>query len=225
MKTIAIVDDDKNISELMGLYLQKAGYKTIFYGSAIGLYQAIYKEKIDLIVLDLMMPGMTGFEFLESAAKGQIPVIVVSAKGRIEDRIKGLNIGADDYLVKPFDGQELVARVEAILRRVQGQNPLEAIVYPGLSVNIHKHEVVYKSQALLLPHMEINLLYFLVGHANQVFTREQLMVEVWGQDYDSDYRTVDVHIKRLRGRFDGTDPWQIKTVWGVGYKFEIKEGL
>ncbi|MBI9014286.1 MAG: response regulator transcription factor [Clostridiales bacterium] len=223
MKTIAITDDDPNIAELMRLYLEKENYRVLVYNSGFELYQALFKTHIDLIVLDIMMPGLTGFELLETYLNGRIPVIIVSAKGTLDDKLKGLQNGADDYLVKPFEGPELVARVEAVLRRYKGYERIKPLNFPNLVIDLEKYEVVYRGESICLPQKEISLLYHLARHINQVFTREQLMESIWGKDYDSDYRTVDVHIKRLRSRFKYDEIWCIKTVWGVGYKFEMKD--
>ena len=221
---ILAVDDDPNILALIVLYLQKEGYdvRTAERGDE-GL-KAFRAQPPDLMVLDIMLPGMDGWQVLREVRKtSTIPIIMLTARSETFDKVLGLELGADDYMVKPFDGKELAARIKAVIRRTQPSNePTQEVVFPDLVVNLSNYTVMYRSQMQEMPPKEIELLYFLAQHANKVFTREQLLEQVWGFDYFGDSRTVDVHIKRLREKLGGDEHvWQIKTVWGVGYKFEI----
>ncbi len=228
---ILIVDDDEHISELVSLYLVKEGYDChmVCDGESAIREQAAYQP--DLILLDIMLPGMDGYEVCSEIRKSSnIPIIMLSAKGESFDKVHGLKMGADDYLAKPFDTKELLARIAAVLRRSGNQtaSPADArqtgefVSYQNLTVNITTYSVTYHKKTLEMPPKELELLYFLASSPNQVFTREQLLNRIWGYDYIGDSRTVDVHIKRLREKFTETgDNWSIATVWGVGYKFDL----
>jgi len=224
---VLIVDDDKHIAELIALYLDKEGFATRQVhsgGSAMAEFAAFSPH---LVLLDLMLPQMDGHEICREIRKiSAVPIIMLTAKGEIFDKVLGLTMGADDYVVKPFDGKELVARVKAVLRRsVTQANDAKlndkAINIPNLSINPATYNVTYHGRTLELPPKEFELLYFLLSHQGRVFTRDQLLDNIWGYDFFGDSRTVDVHIKRVREKLDGIDPWSIKTVWGVGYKFEL----
>lgn len=225
VQRIMVVDDDPHINELVKLYLEKEGYKVECHLNGIDCLKSFQGNPPHLIILDIMLPGLDGWDVCKEIRKtSDIPIIMLTAKGETFDKVLGLELGADDYIVKPFDPKELVARVKAVLRRtnpVKGSD--EKIEYPNLSVNLSNYSVTYKGRTLELPPKELELLYFLAAHPNKVFTREQLLEQVWGFDYYGDSRTVDVHIKRLREKLqDSENSWQIKTVWGVGYKFEVK---
>lgn len=223
---ILIVDDDENICEILKLYLEKEGYETqIALDGQQGL-DKYEKYSPDLVILDIMMPVLDGIEVIKKIrAKSTTPVIMLTAKGDTFDKVLGLEIGADDYIVKPFEPKELLARVKAVIRRINSkddQDQKEVLKYQDLTININDYTVTYQGEQVELPPKELELLYFLASHPNKVFTREQMLQSVWDFDFYGDSRTVDVHIKRLRGKFDGEHNWQIKTVWGVGYKFEVK---
>lgn len=225
---ILIVDDDKNICELLRLYLEKEGYRTAqaFDGEqALAEYE---KEKPALVLLDVMMPRMDGWEACRRIrAMGDVPVIMLTAKGETFDKVLGLELGADDYIVKPFDTKEVVARIKAVLRRCGGEKEEEGgkqIHYDKLSVDMSSYELKVDGKVTEAPPKELELLYYLASHPNKVFTRDQLLDEVWGFEYYGDSRTIDVHVKRLREKLENvSDQWTLKTVWGVGYKFEVKE--
>ena len=230
---ILIVDDDANIAELISLYLTKECYETkmVFDGEEALQIFPIFRP--NLILLDLMLPGIDGYQVCrELRATSQVPIIMLSAKGEIFDKVLGLELGADDYMMKPFDSKELVARVKAVLRRFQPPvAPVPAAVhadqqgdfveYPDLLVNLTNYSVVYRGRSVEMPPKELELLYFLASSPNQVFTREQLLDHIWGYEYIGDTRTVDVHIKRLREKIKDTENWALSTVWGIGYKFEV----
>lgn len=230
---ILIVDDDEHISELISLYLTKEFYDTkIVYDGEEALRQFRLFSP-NLILLDLMLPGIDGYQVCrELRSTSQVPIIMLSAKGEIFDKVLGLELGADDYMIKPFDSKELVARVKAVLRRYQPpvQTPASSVTeqhgnfveYPDLIVNLTNYSVIYNGHSIELPPKELELLYFLASSPNQVFTREQLLDHIWGYEYIGDTRTVDVHIKRLREKIKGNDKWALTTVWGIGYKFEVK---
>ncbi|HHW70865.1 MAG TPA: response regulator transcription factor [Clostridiales bacterium] len=225
IQRIMVVDDDPHINELVKLYLEKEGYNVECYLNGWDALNAFKNNPPHLMILDIMLPGMDGWDVCKEVRKiSEVPIIMLTAKGETFDKVLGLELGADDYIVKPFDPQELVARVKAVLRRTNPIKSLdEKVEYPNLSVNLSNYNVVYKGEILELPPKELELLYFLAAHPNKVFTREQLLEQVWGFDYYGDSRTVDVHIKRLREKLqDPNEAWQIKTVWGVGYKFEVK---
>lgn len=222
---ILVVDDDRNICELVRLYLQKEGFEILLeYDGDKAL--ATFKEQPPLaVILDIMLPGKDGIAVLKEIRRtSNIPVIMLTAKGETFDKVLGLELGADDYLVKPFEPKELVARVKAVLRRYEGKvDSNKEVAFPNLSINLNTYELKLSGKLVEVPPKELELLYFLCSHPNQVFTRDQLLDEVWGYDFFGDSRTVDVHIKRLREKLEGfSDFWQLKTVWGVGYKFEVK---
>ena len=239
---ILIVDDDTNISELVSLYLAKEHFEPLCVEDG---YQALESFKTfnpDLILLDLMLPGIDGYEICKEIRKtSNVPIIMLSAKGEVFDKVLGLELGADDYIIKPFDSKELVARVKAILRRVK--NPIPSLTptptaipatantpnissgnvvnYPDLSVSLDNYSVVCDGAIIEMPPKELELFYFLASHPNHVFTREQLLDHIWGYEYAGDTRTVDVHIKRLREKIKDHAQWKLSTVWGIGYKFEL----
>jgi len=223
-KKIAIVDDDPNILELIKLYLVNEGYETSEYLTGRSMLDDMASLTPDLVVLDIMLPGMDGYEVLTEIRKvSKVPVIMVTAKGETFDKVLGLELGADDYLVKPFDGKELTARVKAILRRVSDPtDDHEAVVVKDLAIDMSDYSLTYHGKKMDLPPKELELLYHLVKNPNRVYTREQLLDQIWGYDYIGDTRTVDVHIKRIREKLSEDEPWEIKTVWGVGYKFQHK---
>ena len=237
---ILIVDDDSSIAELISLYLEKECFSTTIAEDgeeALSLYE---KEGADLLILDLMLPGIDGYEVCRRIrASSDVPIIMLSAKGETFDKVLGLELGADDYMLKPFDTKELVARVKAVLRRSQHvfSPPLEEdkekeggedllrkgkyIAYEDLVINLSNYAVHYKGKAIDMPPKELELLYFLASSPNQVFTREQLLDHIWGYEFAGDSRTVDVHIKRLREKLPQVEEWEISTVWGIGYKFRL----
>ena len=227
---ILIVDDDKNICELLRLYLEKEGYETCIANDGEKAMEIYDSQHFDLVLLDVMMPRVDGWEACRRIrAKGNTPIIMLTAKGETFDKVLGLELGADDYVVKPFDTKEVVARIKAVLRRTgratQTQNSQAgALVFDNLVVNITKYELKVKDEVIDTPPKELELLYHLASNPNKVFTRDALLDEVWGFEYYGDSRTIDVHIKRLREKLEGvSDKWSLKTVWGVGYKFELKE--
>ena len=226
---ILIVDDDENIAELISLYLMKECYETYIVNDGEAALKIFPEFKPNLILLDLMLPGIDGYQVCrELRATSQVPIIMLSAKGEIFDKVLGLELGADDYMIKPFDSKELVARVKAVLRRYQPvraetANPSAKIVeYPDLIINQTNYSVLYQGHPVDMPPKELELLYFLASSPNQVFTREQLLDHIWGYEYIGDTRTVDVHIKRLREKIKDHPSWSLSTVWGIGYKFEVK---
>lgn len=226
---ILIVDDDEHISELISLYLTKEFYDTkIVYDGEEALRQFRLFSP-NLILLDLMLPGIDGYQVCrEIRQQSNVPIIMLSAKGEVFDKVLGLELGADDYIIKPFDSKELVARVKAVLRRYQPTQTAQpksagkCVEYPDLVINLTNYSVVYKGKNVDMPPKELELLYFLASSPNQVFTREQLLDHIWGYEYIGDTRTVDVHIKRLREKIKDHANWAISTVWGIGYKFEVK---
>ena len=231
---ILIVDDDSNIAELISLYLTKECYDTKIVNDGEEALTAFEQYNPNMILLDLMLPGIDGYQVCrEIRAKSNVPIIMLSAKGEIFDKVLGLELGADDYIMKPFDSKELVARVKAVLRRFQPIKPPAAaatpvapsakcVEYPDLVVNLSNYSVIYNGKQIDMPPKELELLYFLASSPNQVFTREQLLDHIWGYEYVGDTRTVDVHVKRLREKINDHDAWQLSTVWGIGYKFEVK---
>ena len=230
---ILIVDDDYNIAELISLYLTKECFETKIVGDGEEALRVFPEFQPNLILLDLMLPGIDGYQVCrELRSTSQVPIIMLSAKGEIFDKVLGLELGADDYMIKPFDSKELVARVKAVLRRYQlpVQMPASSVTeqhgnfveYPDLIVNLTNYSVIYNGHSIELPPKELELLYFLASSPNQVFTRDQLLDHIWGYEYIGDTRTVDVHIKRLREKIKGNDKWALTTVWGIGYKFEVK---
>lgn len=227
---ILIVDDDTNISELISLYLNKECFETRCEENGEDALKAFSEFHPDLILLDLMLPGMDGYQVCREIRRhSQTPIIMLSAKGEVFDRVLGLELGADDYIIKPFDSKELVARVKAVLRRTFVEKPEEPkeegqIVHlPDLTVNLTNYSVTCMGEHLDMPPKELELLYFLASSPNQVFTREQLLDHIWGYEYVGDSRTVDVHIKRLREKLKDHDAWSLSTVWGIGYRFEVKK--
>ena len=225
---ILIVDDDNNIAELISLYLTKECFETMIVNDWESVKGALETFAPNLILLDLMLPGMDGYQVCrEVRAESRIPIIMLSAKGEIFDKVLGLELGADDYMEKPFDSKELVARVKAVLRRCKEKEvkPQEnvknaqTVEYPELRVSLTDYSVIYKGENVNMPPKELELLFFLANSPNQVFTREQLLDRIWGYDYPGDTRTVDVHIKRIREKISDHEKWKIETVWGVGYKF------
>lgn len=227
---ILIVDDDNNIAELISLYLTKECYDTKIVNDGEQALIAYEHYKPNMLLLDLMLPGIDGYQVCrEIRAKSDVPIIMLSAKGEVFDKVLGLELGADDYILKPFDSKELVARVKAVLRRFQPAKPeayasvdIKCVEYPGLIVNLSNYSVTYDGQQIDMPPKELELLYFLASSPNQVFTREQLLDNIWGYEYVGDTRTVDVHVKRLREKIKDKPTWRIATVWGIGYKFEVK---
>lgn len=226
---ILIVDDDENIAELISLYLTKEFYDTkIVYDGESALREfKIYEP--NLVLLDLMLPGIDGYQVCrEIRQHSSVPIIMLSAKGEVFDKVLGLELGADDYMIKPFDSKELVARVKAVLRRFQPYPPRQPkptgkyVEYPELTISLTNYTVIYKGETIDMPPKELELLYFLASSPNQVFTREQLLDHIWGYEYIGDTRTVDVHIKRIREKIKDYANWSIATVWGIGYKFEVK---
>ncbi|MBE6878343.1 MAG: response regulator transcription factor [Ruminococcaceae bacterium] len=228
---ILIVDDDRNICELLRLYLEKEGYETYLAHdgeSAIAMHDEM---EVDLVLLDVMMPRVDGWEACRRIrAKKETPIIMLTAKGETFDKVLGLELGADDYIVKPFDTKEVVARIKAVLRRTgrttaaKTESDEGELVFENLVVNITKYELKVNDEVVDTPPKEMELLYYLAKNANKVFTRDALLDEVWGFEYYGDSRTIDVHIKRLREKLEGvSEKWSLKTVWGVGYKFEVKE--
>lgn len=234
---ILIVDDDENIAELISLYLTKECFDTIMVHDGENAIKTYHSYQPNLILLDLMLPGIDGYEVCREIRKiSSVPIIMLSAKGEIFDKVLGLELGADDYMIKPFDSKELVARVKAVLRRF---NPKKAekervkekeveqvgdyVAYPDLIINFTNYSVIYYGKKVDMPPKELELFYFLASHPNQVFTREQLLDHIWGYEYIGDTRTVDVHIKRLREKIKDHQNWSIATVWGIGYKFENKK--
>ena len=234
---ILIVDDDENIAELISLYLNKECYETQIAADGASALEAFVEFAPNLILLDVMLPGMDGYQVCTEIRKqSNVPIIMLSAKGEVFDKVLGLKIGADDYIVKPFDSNELVARVGALLRRCntrtdtsQSYNPTNAdhigtyVEYDNLVVNISNYTVTLEGKNLEMPPKELELLYFLASRPNQVFTREQLLDHIWGYEYIGDTRTVDVHVKRLREKIKDCANWSLATVWGIGYKFEVRE--
>ena len=227
---ILIVDDDNNIAELISLYLTKECFDTRIVNDGEEAMIAFDQYNPNLILLDLMLPGMDGYQVCrEIRAKANVPIIMLSAKGEIFDKVLGLELGADDYMMKPFDSKELVARVKAVLRRYQPakqEEPaaeLKCVKYTDLVVNLSNYSVIYMGQAVDMPPKELELLYFLAASPNQVFTREQLLDHIWGYEYIGDTRTVDVHVQRLREKIKDHANWSLATVWGIGYKFEVRD--
>ena len=226
---ILIVDDDNNIAELVSMYLVKECFDTHIANDGEAALATIESYQPNLVVLDIMLPGISGYDVLRELRKtSNLPVIMLSAKGETFDKVLGLELGADDYVMKPFDTKELVARIKAVLRRYTTETtaqqaeaiPKECVTYPNLIINLTDYSVYYFKQRVEMSPKELELFYFLASHPNQVFTREQLLDHIWSYDYIGDTRTVDVHIKRLREKFSQPAEWNIATVWGVGYKFE-----
>lgn len=225
--TILIADDDANICELVRLYLEKEGFQTVVCLNGERALEIFGEGGIDLAILDIMMPKTDGVTVCREIRKeSKMPIIMLTAKGETFDKVLCLDLGADDYIVKPFEGKELVARVKAVLRRSLSEddkNTEKVVSYENISINLTNYELIIKGESIDIPPKELELLYYLSSHPNRVFTREQLLEDVWGFDYYGDSRTVDVHIKRIREKIEGlSENWQLKTVWSVGYKFEVK---
>ena len=225
---ILIVDDDNNIAELISLYLTKECFETKILNDGEQALKEFDSFHPDLLLLDLMLPGIDGYQVCrELRHTSDVPIIMLSAKGETFDKVLGLELGADDYIIKPFDAKELVARVRAVLRRFKVRQPSapsgeKSVSYPDLTINLTNYSVTYMGKQVDMPPKELELLYFLASSPNQVFTREQLLDHIWGYEYIGDTRTVDVHIKRLREKIIDNPSWSIATVWGIGYKFEVK---
>ena len=225
---ILIVDDDTNIAELISLYLTKEFYQVQIVEDGEQALQVFDTFQPNLVLLDLMLPGIDGYQVCrELRSRSNTPIIMLSAKGEVFDKVLGLELGADDYMIKPFDSKELVARVKAVLRRFQPSRtdevPTAKIVqYPDLIINQSNYSVIYQGNSIDMPPKELELLYFLASSPNQVFTREQLLDHIWGYEYIGDTRTVDVHIKRLSEKIKDHPAWRLATVWGIGYKFEVR---
>ncbi len=225
---ILLVDDDPNISQLIRLYLEKEGFEVQSAVRGDEGLAAFRRRPPNLLLLDIMLPGMDGWQVCRAVRQfSAIPIIMLTAKDETFDKVLGLELGADDYLTKPFEPKELVARIKAVLRRTQpgaAEEKGDAISFPNLTVSLSQYEVHYQGRLVEMPPKELEVLYFLASNANLVFTRDQLLEKVWGYDFFGDSRTVDVHIKRVREKLPGCEEfgWQIRTVWGVGYKFEVK---
>lgn len=219
--TILVVDDDRNILQILELYLKKAGFSVVTCADGNSALGCFHETRPALVLLDVMLPGKDGWTILnEIRSESETPVIMLTAKGDTGDRVQGLDLGADDYMSKPFDAKELIARIKAVLRRSVPENPERVITLPGLSVSLENYTVVIDGKQIDMPPKEIELLYFLASHSGKVFTRDQLLEQVWGFSFYGDSRTVDVHVKRIREKIGENHPWQLRTVWGVGYKFE-----
>ena len=224
-KKILIVEDEANIRELLRLYLEREGYNVLEAENGVEGIKKWKSDKPDMLLLDVMMPVMDGWEVCrEIRAESDVPIIMLTAKGETADRVSGLEMGADDYIVKPLEMPEVIARVRAVFRRIAPDDAPEKLSFDNLVIDKQAYDLVIKGKRVDAPPKEIELLYFLASSPNRVFTRAQLLDEVWGFDYFGDTRTVDVHVKRLREKLEGvSDKWELKTVWGVGYKFETKE--
>ena len=221
--TILVIDDDRNILAIIELYLKKAGFQVYTCADGTSALAAFHETKPSLVVLDIMLPGRDGWAVLHDIRmESETPVIMLTAKGDTGDRVQGLELGADDYISKPFDAKELIARIKAVLRRSTPTEPARTIALPGLTVSLENYAVTLDGRQLEMPPKEIELLYFLASHTGKVITREQLLEQVWGFDFFGDSRTVDVHVKRIREKLGDDHEWELRTVWGVGYKFEQK---
>lgn len=229
LEKIMVADDDQNICELLRLYLEKEQYTVVIANDGNEAIAKFNSENPALILLDIMMPGLDGWQVCrEIRKKSNVPIIMITAKGETFDKVLGLELGADDYVVKPFDAKEIVARIKAVLRRVssgtQAENAVREVSYDKLVVNMTRYELKVDGKVVDTPPKELELLFHLASNPNRVYTRDQLLDEVWGFEYYGDSRTVDVHIKRLREKLEGvSDQWCLKTIWGVGYKFETKD--
>ncbi len=223
---ILIADDDEHICELVRLYFEKEGFSVVIANDGNKALESFVSTSPDVVILDIMMPYSDGLQVCREIRKtSQVPIIMLSAKGETFDKVLGLELGADDYMVKPFEPKELIARVKAVLRRtrVTETDNHEEVTFPNLVVNKTTYTVTLNGQEVQMPPKELELLFFLSSNPNKVYTRDQLLEYIWGYDFFGDSRTVDVHIKRLREKIDDpTQPWQIKTVWGIGYKFEVR---
>jgi DNA-binding response OmpR family regulator len=223
---IMVVDDDSNICELLRLYLEKEDFEVTIASNGAQALETFDREKPDLILLDIMMPVLDGWQVCrEIRKKSTCPIIMLTAKGEVFDRVLGLELGADDYVVKPFEAKEVVARVKAVLRRSgKSQQKSKIVQFENIYINMENYELRVCGKQVDTPPKEMELIYHLASNPNRVYTRDQLLDEVWGFEYYGDSRTVDVHVKRLREKLDGvSDEWTLKTVWGVGYKFEVRD--
>ena len=222
---ILVVDDDSNICELLRLYLEKEKFTVVTAADGQQALDVFDSEQPDMVLLDVMMPRLDGWQVCrEIRKKSQCPIIMITAKGELFDRVLGLELGADDYVVKPFETKEVIARIRAVLRRsgINERHQSRVVEYDGLSINMDTFELKVHGRVVDTPPKEMELIYHLASNPNRVFTRDQLLDEVWGFDYYGDSRTVDVHVKRLREKLDGvSEQWNLKTVWGVGYKFDV----
>ncbi len=221
---ILVVDDDENICELLRLYLENEGFETVVaFDGAMAVVKA-QQHSPDLILLDIMLPKLDGWQVCREIRKtSETPIIMITAKGEVFDKILGLELGADDYVTKPFDTKEVIARVKAVLRRSNDKKEINEVKFDKLRINLTNYELEVDGRQIDTPPKELELVYHLASNPNRVYTRDQLLDEVWGFDYYGDSRTVDVHIKRLREKLENiSDEWSLKTVWGVGYKFEVK---
>ena len=227
-KSVLIVEDDQNIAELLRLYLEKEGYVAAIAADGVAGVEMFRKLQPDLVLLDVMLPVMDGWNVLKTIRKDSTtPVIMLTANGETTDKVSGLKMGADDYITKPFEMKEVLARIHAVLRRFDGEEKGEEkkLSFDKLTINMDSYELIVDGKRVDTPPKELELLFHLASSPNRVFTRNQLLDEVWGFDYFGDSRTVDVHIKRLREKLEGvSDQWSLKTVWGVGYKFEVVSG-
>ncbi len=225
---ILIVDDDINICELLRLYLEKEGFETVVVTSGLQAIDTFNTSAPDLVLLDIMLPGLDGWQICREIRKtSQTPIIMLTAKGETFDKVLGLELGADDYITKPFETKEVIARIKAVLRRTADKTPavdsVKEVSYDKLKVNLTNYELIVDDKPIDTPPKELELIFHLANNPNRVYTRDQLLDEVWGFEYYGDSRTVDVHVKRLREKLEGvSDKWELKTVWGVGYKFELK---
>jgi DNA-binding response OmpR family regulator len=227
---ILVVDDDLNICELLKLYLENEGYTAYVANDGQAAVDMFNEKSPDLVLLDIMLPKMDGWQVCREIRKtSSVPIIMLTAKGETFDKVLGLELGADDYVTKPFDSKEVMARIKAVLRRAKGESENSAsekkiVKYDKLEINIENYELKVDGKVIDTPPKELELIYHFASNPNRVYTRDQLLDEVWGFDYYGDSRTVDVHVKRLREKLEGvSDKWSLKTVWGVGYKFETKE--
>ena len=224
---ILVVDDDLNICELLRLYLTKEGYTVVIANDGQSAVSTFQEESPSLVLLDIMLPKLDGWQVCREIRKfSETPIIMLTAKGEVFDRVLGLELGADDYVVKPFDTKEIVARIKAVLRRSASSvtEEIKEVHYDKLSINLTNYELKVGGVQIDTPPKEMELIFHLAKNPNRVFTRDQLLDEVWGYDYYGDSRTVDVHVKRLREKLEGaSNKWELRTVWGVGYKFETKE--
>ena len=227
---LLIAEDEPDLAEALTVFFEKNHFSVDAVNDGFSAYEYGASGGYDAIILDVMMPRLDGFSACREIRKvSSTPIIMLSAKGEVFDKVLGLELGADDYMMKPFDSKELVARVKAVLRRTQAapapaeQTPSNIISYPDLEINMSNYSVMYQNKKIEMPPKEIELLHFLAASPNQVFTREQLLDHIWGYEYVGDTRTVDVHIKRIREKISGNDAWSLSTVWGIGYKFELKK--
>jgi DNA-binding response OmpR family regulator len=224
---ILVVDDDTNICELLRLYLEKDGYSVVIANDGNTAVKKFEEENPDLMILDIMLPGLDGWQVCREVRKSSDkPIIMLTAKGETFDKVLGFELGADDYVVKPFDAKEILARIRAVLRRTApaAQSEIKEVRYDKLVINLTNYELMVNGEKIDTPPKEMELIYHLASNPNRVFTRDQLLDEVWGFDYYGDSRTVDVHVKRLREKLEGvSDKWELKTVWSVGYKFATKD--